>query len=110
MAHIITARETATVSGKPRWFPTCSCGWVCQATRKTVAEAEKFGNEKHTGPRRCPTPHKKRFPSRQDAERGMRTFWRTAGKGKKMPCRVYECDCKAWHTTALPRRTREMSA
>lgn len=52
----------------------------------------------------CPTPYKKSHPSKQHAENAMHKFWRKPKKGTKMPCRVYRCQCGAWHTTSRPIR------
>ena len=54
----------------------------------------------------CPTPTKVAFTSRAEAQRGMGSFWRTAGRGKPMPTRVYRCPCGKWHLTSKPRSHR----
>lgn len=100
--HVVTAKPAA----KNAWLPTCSCGWIGCVT-KTAKTALKVGREQHAAfqPRPCPTPWKKRFKRQSSAEQEMRLFWRTAGKGKPMPTRVYECPCGGWHTTSKPART-----
>lgn len=104
--HDITARATATESGKRRWLPTCSCGWV-GPTAKTPEAAQQRGEANHADhqSRPCPTPGKRRFRTREAAEKELNLFWRTAGKGKAMPCRTYECECRRWHMTARPMRS-----
>lgn len=87
-----------------RWLVTCSCGWVGVKARKQ-ATALDVGQRDHVDRQfpPCPTPGKRRFKSRDDAEkRGLGQFWRTSGKGKTMPHRVYRCRCGAWHTSSKP--------
>lgn len=51
----------------------------------------------------CPTPRKQKFKTEAAADAAMGLFWRTAGRGKAMPCRVYRCVCGGWHTTSKPK-------
>jgi len=99
--HTIAARPAL----RGRWLPTCSCGWTGCTTR-SAKTALRVGHEDHAQrqPPPCPTPGKKRFKTREKAEAEMRLFWRTSGKGKAMPTRVYECSCGGWHTTSKPAR------
>lgn len=50
----------------------------------------------------CPTPQKKPFASRYDAERAMARSWH-AKSGSRMAARVYRCKCGAWHLTSQGR-------
>lgn len=104
--HTLTPHATATAAGKRRWLVTCSCGWYTGQLAKTADAAIKIGHDQHLDRQRppCPTPHKRGFRTSDTATRELATFWRTSGKGKTMPCRVYECQCGRWHTTSKPLR------
>ena len=47
---------------------------------------------------------KKKFATRQRAERIMNSAWKQAirvGKDHALPCRTYKCrECKGWHLTS----------
>ncbi|MCG5431220.1 hypothetical protein LV457_02810 [Mycobacterium sp. MYCO198283] len=105
--HVVTPRETRNYSGKRRFLPTCSCGWIGIAA-KTPGTAARVAARDHIDrlPKPCPTPRKRRFRTEDAAERALELFWRTSGKGKTMPCRTYRCPCGGWHTTAKPLRQR----
>lgn len=49
----------------------------------------------------CPTPHKHKWRSRRLAEEALGRLWCTA-RCKRMPIRVYKCECGQWHHTKLP--------
>lgn len=52
----------------------------------------------------CPTPGKKRYPSRDHADEGMAIMWRRGTHGGYLPVRVYLCPCGSWHLTHKPAR------
>lgn len=52
--------------------------------------------------KRCPTPHKLRYPSKYAANRALGSCWRGM-RGTHMPTRFYRCPCGHWHLTHQPR-------
>lgn len=102
MSHTLTPHEVRTESGKRRWMVTCSCGWVRAIPCLNEKRALESGTRDHIDNLKppCPTPGKKRFKTREKASAELRLFWRTSGKGKVMPNRVYQCPCGYWHMTS----------
>ena len=52
----------------------------------------------------CPARGKRRYPTREDAERGLGNIWahgHNKGPGS-LPCRAYLCPCGNWHLTSKP--------
>jgi hypothetical protein len=108
------------------WQPTCTCGWAAGTCQKADT-ALKVGDQhlrslKDPAPpappkptpapvdTTCPTPHKKRFRRQATAEDSIRSFWARAHPGKRMPHRVYQCRCGAWHTSSKPAPVSDMAA
>ena len=53
--------------------------------------------------RPCPSPTKKAFGSRRQAERALGLSWRKHRDGGKLPTRTYRCRCGQWHLTSMTR-------
>lgn len=54
----------------------------------------------------CPHPGKRRHGNKETAEFHMFNMWRK-GRGTRLICRVYLCQCGVWHTTKKPLSGRE---
>lgn len=52
----------------------------------------------------CPTPFKRKHPTKHHATQAMSRAWRRARHGGALPTRVYLCPCGAWHLTSKPDR------
>lgn len=49
----------------------------------------------------CPTPHKRKHITRDQAEHALERSWRL-GRQCHLPIRSYYCTCGYWHTTSEP--------
>lgn len=69
-------------------------------TRKQKAIAEQRRLRSYARSRGCPSS-KRCYPDEPAALRGLSNAQRRI-RGKKIPIRVYKCECGFWHTTSIP--------
>lgn len=108
-SHVTSIRAVKTKSKKVMWTSLCTCGWRSGALSEDENDAVNRGRRHRVEIQRsddvgCPTPDKTSFRSQRTADQDISRFWRTSGKGKKMPVRSYRCVCGKWHTTSRPAR------
>lgn len=97
--HVISLHTAKTSKGR-RKFGQCACGWISPCVKSAHAAQDIV--VKHHPQAFCPTPAKRRYATRRDAELALLDFWRGAPAWKKEIRRAYECDCGRWHTTSKP--------
>lgn len=59
--------------------------------------------------KKCPTPSKRSYRTKQNANKQIREMWRT-GRGTTLVKRSYKCPCGDWHTTSKPFRKSKNSS
>ena len=101
---VVKQRDHVTYPGSRHYLATCSCGWAAKGHGSHKLSDENKIAKRHIR-NQCPMPGKKAFSSYAKAQQSLSTVLKR-GRGSKLPSRIYQCQCSAFHLTSQPKRFR----
>ncbi|WP_280335607.1 hypothetical protein [Nocardia wallacei] len=90
------------IAEQKRWAAPCVCGRRFRDRDEAASEKRLGDHVAQSNRPRCPTPHRRAFGSRFDAERALVRMWQR--RDGQSVTGAEECACGAWHHIR-PRRT-----